>query len=393
LTTENKTLGTSISENFPSPQKTNDFLEKHISQKQQNHIRNNLEAMAFSFNFGGDDIDQTVDQDIPIQDAASTDSHNTSQPAPAVNVLQHDLRELYSTLPDRLCYSTAQIVSPTGKVLLLPRRELFDIRVQLMSEASSDNDNDTTLSQLQSTDLAPNVYEGGFKTWECSVDLSSLLLDRGPRKDIDEVVRCDGIVELGAGSALPSLTLFQHCLRNGISQTFTLTDYNSSVLRLVTLPNLILTWATCTSPPLIDLTAEPSGDFENIPALLPEFLSSLAASRIQLSFISGPWGETLASLIPESAPDMGSLILASETIYSPASTTAFVDLLIHLLRRTKMAKAIVAAKRFYFGVGGSVDHLKEVCAEKGAVAYEVENSGVPGMDSGVGRALIEVQMY
>jgi protein-histidine N-methyltransferase len=340
--------------------------------------------MAFSFNFGGDDIDQTVDQDIPIQDAPTSNSH-TSQTAPPVNVLQHDLRELYSTLPDRLCYSTAQIVSPTGKVLLLPRRELFDIRVQLMSEASSDNDNDTTLSQLQSTDLAPNVYEGGFKTWECSVDLSSLLLDRGPRKDIDEVVRCDGIVELGAGSALPSLTLFQHCLRNGISQTFTLTDYNSSVLRLVTLPNLILTWATCTSPPLIDLTAEPSGDFENIPALLPEFLSSLAASRIQLSFISGPWGETLASL--------GSLILASETIYSPASTTAFVDLLIHLLRRTKMAKAIVAAKRFYFGVGGSVDHLKEVCAEKGAVAYEVENSGVPGMDSGVGRALIEVQMY
>jgi protein-histidine N-methyltransferase len=348
--------------------------------------------MAFSFNFGGDDIDQTVDQDIPILDAPSTDS-NTAQSAPPVNVLQHDLRQLYDTLPDRLCYSTAQIVSPTGKVLLLPRRELFDIRVQLMSEASADNDNDTTLSQLQSTDLAPNVYEGGFKTWECSVDLSSLLLDRGPRKDIDELVRCDGIVELGAGSALPSLTLFQHCLKNGISQTFTLTDYNASVLRLVTLPNLILTWAASTSPPLIDLTAEPSGDLENIPALFPEFLASLAASRIQLSFISGPWGEMLASLIPESAPDMGSLILASETIYSPASTTAFVDLLIHLLRRTKMAKAIVAAKRFYFGVGGSVDHLKEVCAEKGAVAYEVENSGVPGMDSGVGRALIEVQMF
>ncbi|KAG9527916.1 hypothetical protein KCU93_g4782, partial [Aureobasidium melanogenum] len=349
--------------------------------------------MAFSFNFGGDDIDQTVDQDIPISDAPTSEEATSSQiPAP-VNVLQHDLRQLYETIPDRLCYSTAQIVSPTGKQILLPRRELFDIRVQLMSEASADNDNDTTLSQLQSTDLAPNVYEGGFKTWECSVDLSSLLLDRGPRKDIDELVRCDGVVELGAGSALPTLTLFQHCLKNSIPQTFTLTDYNASVLRLVTLPNLILTWAATTSPPLIDLSAEPSGDLENIPALLPEFLAGLAASRIQLSFISGPWGETLASLIPESAPDMGSLILASETIYSPASTTAFVDLLVQLLRRTRMAKAIVAAKRFYFGVGGSVDHLKEVCAEKGAVAYEVENAGVPGMDSGVGRALVEVQMY
>lgn len=90
---------------------------------------------------------------------------------------------------------------------------------------------------------------------------------------------------------------------------------------------------------------------------------------------------------------MGTLVLAAETIYSPAATTAFVGLLIELLKRVKMAKAVVAAKRIYFGVGGSVDLMKETCAEKGAVAYEVENSGVVGMDSGVGRALVEVQMY
>lgn len=262
-----------------------------------------------------------------------------------------------------------------------------------MSEASAENDNDSTLLNLEKSDLQTNVYEGGFKTWECSVDLSSLLLDRGPRKDIDELVRCDNVVELGAGSALPTLTLFQHALRNGIAQTFTLTDYNSSVLRLVTLPNLVLTWAATTSPPLLDLANDPQGDLENIPSLFSDFLAALSASHIQLCFISGPWSPALTSLIPESAPDMGSLILASETIYSPSSTAIFVELLVDLLRRTKMTKAIVAAKRFYFGVGGSVDHLKEMCAEKGAVAYEVENSGVTGMDSGVGRALIEVQMY
>lgn len=262
-----------------------------------------------------------------------------------------------------------------------------------MAEASADNDHDATLHDLENTDIRTNVYEGGFKTWECSIDLSSLLLDRGPRKDIDELHRCDSIIELGAGSALPTLTLFQHCLRNSIPQTFTLTDYNSSVLQLVTLPNLLLTWAASTSPPLIDLAESPSGDLDNIPTLLPQFLSSLAASHIQLVFLSGPWSPSLASLMPESASDMGSLILASETIYSPASTHAFVELLVQLLRRNKMAKAVVAAKRFYFGVGGSVDGLKEACAERGAVAYEVENSGVEGMDSGVGRALVEVQMY
>ena len=56
--------------------------------------------------------------------------------------------------------------------------------------------NDETLNDLQKSDIRTGVYEGGFKTWECSVDLASILLDRGPRKDIDELVRCDQIVEV-----------------------------------------------------------------------------------------------------------------------------------------------------------------------------------------------------
>lgn len=84
--------------------------------------------------------------------------------------------------------------------------------------------------------------------------------------------------------------------------------------------------------------------------------------------------------------------MAAETIYSPASTTAFVDLIIQLLTRVETAKAIVAAKRIYFGVGGSVDLMKEMCKAQGAVAAEIEGSGVEGMESGVGRALVEVRM-
>jgi protein-histidine N-methyltransferase len=57
--------------------------------------------------------------------------------------------------------------------------------------------NDETLNDIEDSDIRTGVYEGGFKTWECSVDLASILLDRGPRKDIDELVRCDQIVEVG----------------------------------------------------------------------------------------------------------------------------------------------------------------------------------------------------
>ena len=85
------------------------------------------------------------------------------------------------------------IESPTGRIAHLPRRELFDIRLQLLCEDAS---NDDVIDQLDKSDIRTGVYEGGFKTWECSLDLASLLLDRGPRKDIDELVRCDQIIEV-----------------------------------------------------------------------------------------------------------------------------------------------------------------------------------------------------
>jgi protein-histidine N-methyltransferase len=207
----------------------------------------------------------------------------------------------------------------------------------------------------------------------------------------------DNLQQLGCGTALPTLTLFQHSLLHQIPQSFTLQDYNASVLRLTTLPNLLLTWATTTSPPLISPPTSPSttasGDLELTPSLLQSFLTALKQSQISLTFLSGSWSPSLATLIPSSAPDMGTLVLGAETIYSPASTEAFVEILMILLKRVKMAKAMVGAKKFYFGVGGSVDGLKEACAREGAVAYEIENHGVPGLEEGVGRALVEVQMF
>lgn len=358
-----------------------------------------------------------------------------------------------ATLPEHLSYSTVRIESPLGKIVYLPRRELFDVRAQLLQENSSASDQ--VVENLDKSDLRSGIYEGGFKTWECSIDLASFLLDRGPRKDIDELVKCDQILEvfvtihspyirrityiidmrlthtsqLGAGSALPSLILFRHAVLHSLSDiTFTLADYNEEVLRLITLPNLILTWAaatttaTTTSPesnsnsssmsfPL----AEPSnGDFELTPSLLSNFKTSLQSTNLTLNFLSGPWSPALANLILPSSPSSPSpspsfsvgekslLILASETIYSPTSTAAFVDLVTTLLKRRgggsgsggNMGKAVLGAKKMYFGVGGSVDGLKEMCRDRGAVACEVENSGVKGMEGdGVGRALVEIQMF
>jgi protein-histidine N-methyltransferase len=196
---------------------------------------------------------------------------------------------------------------------------------------------------------------------------------------------------------MPSLVLFQHALLNSIPLTFVLSDYNDTVLRLATLPNIILTWALTTtpngSPGVNNMDSSSKSDFTLTPRILMHFANDMQSKNINFVFISGPWSPKLSNLIPASSPDLGTVILAAETIYSPASTTAFVDIVVSLLKRVKMSKAMIGAKRMYFGVGGSVDGLKEACREKGAVAYEIENHGVPRMESGVGRALVEVQMY
>jgi len=185
-------------------------------------------------------------------------------------------------------------------------------------------------------------------------------------------------------------------LNNAIPLNFILADYNEAVLRLVTLPNIILTWAANTTDadfPTPNLGQDSKGDFELSASVIQRFTAEMKSKDINFRFLSGSWSPKLAALIPNSAPDMGMVILAAETIYSPESTEAFVELIGELLKRVKMSKAMIGAKRMYFGVGGSVDGLKAACRDRNMVAYEIENHGVPGIERGVGRALVEVQMY
>jgi protein-histidine N-methyltransferase len=258
---------------------------------------------------------------------------------------------------------------------------------------------------LSTSDLTTNVYEGGYKTWECSLDLVRFLMDRGPRKDIDDLCRVDHVIEMGCGTALPSLLLFQYAIRNGLRMQFTLMDYNIDVLRLVTLPNLILAWAaTLPANDLVFATEEgrgeenpladeekADGDLEITPKLLAAFKQSLSEQGITLTLISGSWTPVphLLDLVP-STPEMNTFILGSETIYSPASSAAFTEAMVGLMKRVKSGKAVVAAKRVYFGVGGSVDAFREEVSRHGCVGYEMEFEGLES--DGVRRCLVEVQM-
>lgn len=260
-------------------------------------------------------------------------------------------------------------------------------------------------TQTKDSDLRQNVYEGGYKTWECSLDLVRYLLDRGPRKDLDDLMRVGHVIEMGCGSALPSLLLFQYAVKNQLGIYFTLTDYNADVMRLVTLPNLLLTWVSTLSAgdsqTLFSETGNPlleqqeNGELYITPEILSAFKRVMNETGITMTFISGSWTpiDALLEMVP-SSPDLNTFILGSETIYSPASLTAFTDAIVALMGRVKTGKTMVAAKRVYFGVGGSVDGFREACAQRGCVAYEMEFEGLgDGSDGGVRRCLVEVQMY
>ena len=150
---------------------------------------------------------------------------------------------------------------------------------------------------------------------------------------------------------------------------FTLCDYNQSVLRLVTLPNLIVAWAkTVLSQEqwtLLQNTNDP-----NVPVLenellltkelLHRFNEDLTARNIQLFFISGTWGRKFIDILVQQhlIPYPNTLILTSETIYQPDTLPIISETLIEIILSNKQAgnnaKTLLAAKDIYFGVGGSI---------------------------------------
>jgi protein-histidine N-methyltransferase len=112
------------------------------------------------------------------------------------------------------------------------------------------------------SDLVPLVYEGGLKTWECSLDLASYLdsissqFDVSGKRVLEVCIHFFALMvaysssiasQIGCGTSIPSLYILHRIFSSPPSQNQThihLQDYNASVLELVTIPNIILTWCS-----------------------------------------------------------------------------------------------------------------------------------------------------
>jgi hypothetical protein len=85
-------------------------------------------------------------------------------------------------LPPTISFSPVHIpTADSNSALSLSKRDLYDARFQLVASNSGHHEQELELDAENlkimeaPSDLIPGIYEGGLKTWECSVDLASYL--------------------------------------------------------------------------------------------------------------------------------------------------------------------------------------------------------------------------
>eukprot|EP00761_Pharyngomonas_kirbyi_P007599 gb/GECH01007609.1/.p1 GENE.gb/GECH01007609.1/~~gb/GECH01007609.1/.p1 ORF type:complete len:315 (+),score=83.00 gb/GECH01007609.1/:1-945(+) len=203
-------------------------------------------------------------------------------------------------------------------------------------------------NQLQTHDLIPGTYEGGFKLWECSIDLCKFILDR--RIDL----KGKRVMELGCGHGLPGIL----ALKMGANVIFQ--DYNQEVIQNLTIPNVLLNVDEKTAQ---DRTEFFSGDWNKMEQLLSQ---NEHRSHYRHTF---------------------DYILTSDTLYSVSSIPKLLNLMRfclkqpvhhsnisnsqhypkenehdnnHPLEQSLKSVALIASKRYYFGVGGGVSELEDI---------------------------------
>ncbi|XP_019646721.1 PREDICTED: histidine protein methyltransferase 1 homolog [Branchiostoma belcheri] len=217
------------------------------------------------------------------------------------------------------------------------------------------------------SDLVPNVYEGGMKIWECSVDLveylSEIALSWAGLK----------VLEIGCGAGLPGIL----ALTKGAEKVHFL-DYNEEVLRNVTIPNVVLNAGT-------DLDATRcrffAGDWSSVQKLLTE--ESKCANDLTKESNSKSGNKMTEESKSNEKYDV---ILTSETIYNTDSYQKLHDLMKSTL--APHGTIYLAAKTHYFGVGGGTRLFEEFVRKEDVFRSEVSKV----YSEGVNREILKIEI-
>lgn len=408
------------------------------------------------FKFDFDLAEEELDEEVVAQTTAgaSADSAKTDDQAPQEplqSFAEHSLSEILKALPNIISYSPLRIpsLSPGSQGFVLAKRDLYDARFQLIAaghsnEPGGNSDADDLQFVEAPSDLVPGVYEGGLKTWECSIDLAGHLAGLAS-SSVSAATRLR-VLELGCGTAVPTLALLYEIFSAPAQPSrkidVHLQDYNELVFRLVTLPNVILAWYMSpasqpfrSSQPSLDPTTQPdpeqeqepyppadpteAGDLQLTPALVEAFTASLKEHGVTLRFFSGSWETFDVKTTLDGSGGKYDIVLTSETIYRTDSLGPLVDLMWQactgsndvrkeqetsvdklasaasgLSLETRQPLCLVAAKLVYFGVGGGVAEFTRA-VENGVPSSKQRSRGrvetVWEREGGVRRVLLRVR--
>ena len=137
---------------------------------------------GFAFSFGGDEIEDDAGQQgstfgsVHRKEGTPSAAGQTARKAaaaagafpvagkPQLPPMHHNLDEMLQQLPSKVAYGMVDV----GEGVQLPRRELWDVKVQVMAEQDVDVELEASLG---THDVRTGVYEGGFKSWESSADV------------------------------------------------------------------------------------------------------------------------------------------------------------------------------------------------------------------------------
>ncbi|CAF0866503.1 unnamed protein product [Rotaria sordida] len=210
----------------------------------------------------------------------------------------------------------------------------FDIN-DLQNETNEDEENSRKKFDSYRSDLIPNIYEGGFKTWECSHDLVDYL-----KSIINNFQDITTVLELGCGSGLPGLELNKHKQFHVDFQ-----DFNREVV-------------------------EQTGK---------QLKKSKENYNNRMFF--GDWSD-LINIIPSKYYD---IILTSETIYNIGNYEKLVKLFDHTLKSQGII--YLAAKVYYFGVQGGIRQFEEFITKNSLFTTRV----IRVIDANVKREILKIK--
>ena len=188
---------------------------------------------------------------------------------------------------------------------------IHDVTYEYLKNADPASNN----SIAEVSDLVPNVYEGGYEVWECTIDLLNYL-----HSHIEILKQSSSVLDLGCGAGLLGIAA-KMASSDHVLVVFQ--DYNFDVIENFTLKNY---HKNCGG----------------------------SSSTHNVKFIAGDWSEMSGKLCKYD------LILSAETIYNCKSQQKVLKILLDHL--SDSGTAYFASKRHYFGVGGGVVDFKTLVA-------------------------------